>query len=342
VIAVLSIAASAQSASPAQNVPIPLRVVWSFAHDGIVRFCYDRSPAIIYFKYDLARKVTSIKKKEFNGDERIIGEFPGTRDERSLSCSQDGQTIAAVSAGDIQSLFLLRGSDTALYRISGYWPFSNPGVYSLLAPDGKTIRLPKGLTLVAGTDLLGDMRVFPDSEYTVFFMDDYAYQNGESSAFKSSIYKIRYADGEWKRLQEIKVPIEFGVNEVARCGDHDVASLVGADSLGSMVLDEASAGKQDWLARIGARKLFRKYVDPRTITGGYGACAFPLATRSSRGAIAVGLARFDAHGLQIFSLPSPETRLVDDVFFSKDGCYALIQVAGPEVQLLQVESERCQ
>jgi hypothetical protein len=335
--AALSMTALAQGTSSAKNAPIPLRVVWSFAHDGIVRFCYDQSPAIIYFKYDLARKITSIKKKELNGDERVIAEFPGTRDEISLSCSQDGQTVAATGNAEQKSIFLMRGTSTALYTVPS-WVLANVSDYSLLAADGNTIRLPKEPTLVAGTDLLRDMKVFPDSEYAVFFMDDYAYQNG-----KGSIYKIRYVDGEWKRLQEIKVPAAFAVNEVARCGGHDVASLVGVDSSSAMVLDETLAAKQDWLARIGARKLFRKYDYPMRITASNGACAFPLLRRPSHGPTAVGLARFDANGLQIFSFPYPEARLVDDnVYFSKDGCYALIQVAGPEVQLLHVESQRCQ
>jgi hypothetical protein len=337
VVAAVSMAAPAQAASPAPNAPIPLRVVWSFAHDGLVRFCYDQSPAVIYFEYDRTRKVTSIRKKELNGDERVIAEFPGTRDEISLSCSQDGQTIAATGDAEQKSIFLMHGASTALYTVP-VWVLANVGDYSLLAPDGKTIRLPKGVTRVAGTDLLRDMKVFPEVEDAVFLMDDYAYVDGESS-----VHKYGYVEGDWKQLREIKRSPDFGLREVVRCGSHDVASLVGDDSYSAMVLDEAFSLKQDWLARIGARNLFRKYEVPPRITGyDNGACTFPLLRRSSRQPTVVGLARMDANGLQLFSLPVSEVPLGDDhVYFNKDGCYALMDV-GQEIQLLHAELPRCQ
>jgi hypothetical protein len=165
-----------------------------------------------------------------------------------------------------------------------------------------------------------------------FFHGSYAYSDVDRST-----NKYDYVDGEWKVQQKIALPLDFGLSEVVRCGDHDVATLVGFDSSRFEVLDEVPASKHDWLERIGVRKLFRKYSEPISITGSYGSCAFPLRRRANLQAN--GLARFDASGLQLFSFPdrgvSPGG---DEIIFSKDGCYVLI----PGTHLLAVQSPRCQ
>lgn len=329
------------SASAANEAPTKLSMVWSFAHQGLVYPCYDQTFAIIYFKYDAARKVSSIWKKELNGEEHVVAEFPGVREERSLSCSQDGQTISAFATADIKMteslLLLFRGKDSARYR-SGYWSLTRSGVYSLMAPDGMSIALAKEMTLVAGKDLLQEMNIFPDKVGGIFFMDGYVYEDRDNV-----IHKYLAVDGEWKEQgQPIWHPQDFTPNEIARCGDHELTSLIGFDSTRFMVLGDTPRGKHDWLARIGVRNLFRKYIEPVTLTNSYGACVFPLLRRHTLKTL-VGLARIDEHGLRTFSLPYGEASLLnDDVFFSKDGCYALIQLVGSEVQLLHVESQQCQ
>jgi hypothetical protein len=320
------------SAAVANDVPTGLSTVWSIDHLGIARFCYDKIPAVIYPRYDVARKMTSIVKRELNGEEHIIGEFPGAPDARSLSCSQDGQTIVDLGGDDQKSLFIAKGTQTSVYLIPHFWAFSNMGLYSLISPDGKSITLPEMPTLVAGPDLLKEMIVFPDVGHEIFFMEGYAYSDVDRST-----NRYGYVGGEWKVQQKIALPRNFGLSEVLRCGDHDVATLVGFDSSRFEVLDEVPASKHDWLERIGVRKLFRKYSEPISITGSYGSCAFPLRRRANLQAN--GLARFDASGLQLFSFPdrgvSPGG---DEIIFSKDGCYVLI----PGTHLLAVQSPRCQ
>jgi hypothetical protein len=117
-----------------------------------------------------------------------------------------------------------------------------------------------------------------------------------------------------------------------------VATLVGFDSSRFEVLNEAPASKPDWLERIGARKLFRKYSAPIVITGNYGACAFPLRGRANLPAD--GVARLDATGLQLFSIADPEVAIGrDEIIFSKDGCYVMLP-ASPATRLLAVQSSR--
>jgi hypothetical protein len=334
-------AALSGSAAVADDVPIGLKTVWGFDQLGIARFCYDKTPAVIYPKYDVARKMTSIVKRELDGDEHVVGEFPGSPDPRSLSCSQDGQTIVALGTigAELQaSLFLSQGTRTSIYLFPSSWLFSNVGLYSLLSPDGTSITLPEQPGLVAGPDLLKDMTVFPnDKKHNVFFMDGYAYLDE-----KDDVYKYVHSDGNWKKQRAAKRPPEYNVSEVARCGDHDVATLIGTDSSRFTVFGEDLPPKQDWLERIGVRKLLRKHGNPESITGSYGACALPLRDRAAPQGAAHGLARFDANGLQLFAFPEREVWLGDDdVNFSKDGCYVLIRAA-PGTRLLAVQSPRCQ
>jgi hypothetical protein len=131
-LAAVVVAALSWNSSVASDVPISLRLVWGFSHAGIARFCYDKTPAVIYPKYDVVRKMTSILKRELDGQERVVGEFPGSPDPRSLSCSQDGQTIVALGGDHRESLFIAKGTQTSVYLIPHFWVFSNVGLYSLI------------------------------------------------------------------------------------------------------------------------------------------------------------------------------------------------------------------
>ncbi|WP_139024677.1 hypothetical protein [Bradyrhizobium sp. STM 3843] len=281
-------------------------------------------------------------KRELNGEERILGEFPGSPNERSLSCSQDGQTIAALDAQN-STLFLMRGAETALYRFSRFWAFSNVGRYSFLSPDGKSITLAETPSLISGANLLRDITIFPNGTSNVFFMNDYLYVD-----LQEGMQKYAAADGGWaERVAKFKRPTGFDASEIIRCGGHDVVSLVGSESSRYMVIADVP-GSQDWLGQTGIRKLFRKHNTPVLISGGYGTCGFPLLDHKRWNAT-IGLASLDASGVQTYSLPYPEIRLInDDISFSKDGCFVLIQgfwlgQQGPDnTHLLAVQSQRCQ
>ena len=340
-LAIIAVLGAVSNVSMAAETRIGLGIVWSASLPGVPRLCYDKVPAVIYMKYDLARKTTSIMKRELSGDEHLLGEFPGSPDPRSLSCSQDGSVIAAMD-GYSQTLFLLRDSEAALYRLSQFWPFSNAGRYSFLAPDGKSITLSEKPDLISGPDLLHDMKIFPDKRSTVFFMNDYLYVNDVTGINKlTDVEGGRPAQG-----QRFKRPPGFEANEIVRCGDRDVASLVGTESSRYLVLDNAPPRK-DWLEQIGVRKLFRKYHAPFLISGDYGTCGFPLLDHA-RPNYTIALASFDANGVQTFSLPYPEIRLINDnVSFGKNGCIALIQgfwstqQGDDNTHLLAIQSQRC-
>ncbi|WP_315756140.1 MULTISPECIES: hypothetical protein [unclassified Bradyrhizobium] len=292
-------------------------------------------------EYDPARKTTSIFKSTLRGEEKLLAEVPGNADVRSLSCSQDGRTIVAYDS-DPPMLFLLRDSQLATYRLSGYRPFARAGLYSFLSPDGQSIKLPEKPVLVSGPDLMADISVFPDEQHSVFFMEGHVYVDDAIG-----IQKYVPADGGWTKAgHEIKLPKDFSSTEIVRCGDHEVASLVGVETSRYMVLGDRSS-PQDWLADIGVRRLFRRYNEPFLISGDYGTCAFPLLDRK-HWHTTLGIARIERAGVRTFSLPYPEFRIANDnLSFSKDGCYLLLQgtwsggVVPGNTHLLAVQSPEC-
>jgi hypothetical protein len=97
----------------AADAPLRLRTVWGMPNHGIVRFCYrpEERPAVIYFRYYPEDKRTAIVKRDVSADEQVLAEFPGRGNERSLSCSDDGETIAAFD-NDERVLLIRRGADT--------------------------------------------------------------------------------------------------------------------------------------------------------------------------------------------------------------------------------------
>lgn len=269
-IAAIAVIASLSDSRAASDTPIGSSIVWSASLPGIPRLCDDGTPAIIYMKYDLARKTSSVLKHELNGEEHLLGEFSGSPDPRSLSCSQDGQTIVAL--GDERSwLFVMHRTETALYRLARSWPFSNAGRHSFLAPDGKSLVLGGQATLMSGPDILRDIEVVPDEHYNIFFTESDRYVDRDKA-----IYKYRSVDGHpLQQIKTFKLPPGFDASEIIKCGDHDVASLVGVDSSRYMVLED-TVRRQDWLEQVGVRKLFRQYNEPFLISGGFGVCGFPL------------------------------------------------------------------
>jgi hypothetical protein len=318
-----------------------LSLLWSSSLPGIPQFCSGAEPAVVYMEYEPARQSTSIFKSNLRGEEHRLAVVSGNADVRSLSCSQDGRTIAAYDSYQ-PMLFLLRDEQLATYRLSRSEPFTRAGLYSFLSPDGHSIKLLEKPVLVSGPDIMADISVFPDEHHNLFFMEGYVYV-----ANANTIRKYVRTGETWANDgREIRLPKDFGPTEIVRCGDHEVASLVGVETSRYMVLGEP-AGSRDWLTQIGVRKLLRTYNEPFLIAGDYGVCAFPLLDHR-RWHTTLGIARIDRSGVRTFSLPYPEFQIANDnLSFSKDGCYLLLQgtwlggEAPGNTHLLAVQSPEC-
>jgi hypothetical protein len=327
-----------------------LQTIWDLPHYGEARFCYGANPAVIFFRYDRAANKTSIVKKELNGDEHTIAEFPKNRDERSLSCSEDGMTVAALSDemdDKGAELFIVRGGQISHYRYSQYYPVAIAGIRSLLSSDGRNIALREVPKLVSGPDLLREMRVFVNPEgHNVFFEGNVAYLDQDKM-----IEKYSYEQHQWKRQTVFVKPPKFGAYEIARCGDRDIATLSDDETVRVRILDQREPSRNDWLERTGVRKILRNYLKPTVVTASYRYCAFPVY--GADGVKVEGLVRFDGRKLQRFSFADPNVALANRyVAFSKDGCYALIAmvtwvpprsqlVYPPQIRLLGASSQQC-
>jgi len=320
-----------------------LVTIWEFPHHGIARFCYDKDPAVIYLKYDRFQHLTSIIKKDLSGAESSMGSFPGFPDERSLSCSDDGGTVAALE-GFRNILFISKGKERAWYEFSKYFAYSVIGVNSLLSPDGRTINLPEMPQLIGGSDILREMQVLIFDREQVFSTDASLYLDGNGK-----ITQLNY--NRLNRENSFEKDDGFYIRELAACGGHHIATLSDDDTFRFRDLD-VPVNSPDWLDGIGAKKLMRSYSD-QIIYGRYGICAFPLIESDARMFKVEKMARLDGTGLKIFSFAESNTVLAsDEVSFSKDGCYALIQrfsevwepvqfTMPQQVRLLGVESDQC-
>jgi hypothetical protein len=340
-----AVIASPASADPSADGS--LVTIWEFPHQGFARFCYDKDPAVIYFRYDRFQRMTSIIKKALNGAESSIGSFPGGPDERSLSCSDDGRTVAVLD-GLKSILFVSKDKDRASYKFSKWYPYSVSGVNSLLSQDGESMNLPEMPALIDGPDVLNKMKVFiSDSTYRKFLSNESVFIDEGSKITES-----KYDGNTWIQKNDIKKKNDFYINELTRCDNHYIASLGNDDGEIEFQDLSAPANGPDWLNDTGVRKIMRSYSD-KTIYGRYGICAFPLVAPDARMLKTEKLAGLDAAGLKTFSLAEPDIVLAwDEVSFSKDGCYALIrrfsEVREPigftlpqQVRLLGVQSEQC-
>ncbi|WP_127076770.1 hypothetical protein [Rhodomicrobium lacus] len=329
-----------------------LVTIWEFPHRGIARFCYDKEPAVIYFKYDISQRLTSIMKKDLNGAETSIGSFPEGPDERSLSCSDDGRTVAALNVSE-SILFVSKDKERASYKIPKHLPYSVSGVNSLLSPDGESMILPEMPALIDGPDVLKEMKVFiSGNTYREFLSNDYVFiDEGDK------ITELQYDGNTWIKKKYINKKIDFYTNEIAKCDNHYIASLGNDDGeLGFVDLSTPTDGR-DWLNDAGVQIIMRLY-SKKTIYGRYGICAFTLLKSDARIFKPERLARVDATGLKTFSFSEPDIVFAwEEVSFSKDGCYALIQrfsevrerfdftafdfTQPQHVRLLGVKSEQC-
>lgn len=298
---------------------LPARVAAAFDFDGNIRFCYDRAPEIIYFRYDTPNDRTLVEARSIDGVARTVFEFPGVGDQRSLSCSVDGSTIAALSVPQ-DHLYIFKASQLSAYKIVHWRPYSVGGEFSLLSPDGSVISALDEPTLISGPDALAQMQFLKvQISQRVFFDGGYAYIDEDRTI---DIY--RYTDG-WNRLRSITKPAGFDVRDIVRCGSHLVASLADDDNARFLAFDEQGTVSADWLSRIGFKALLRAFDDLVEIHGGYGRCAFPLSPKRDVRHLLSGIATFDDRGMLRFAIEGPPLALSQyAIRLSKDGCYALL------------------
>lgn len=235
------------SSAPASVQSMPTSVEITFELNAKVRFCYDKDPEIIYFRHDASSNRTIVEARSLDNRTRALFDFPGLANPRSLSCSIDGSTIAALS-GDNGHLYIFQSSQLSAYEIQRPTLDNVKGFYSLLSPDGKMIGLYGDPVHRSGADAIANMKVFKVARGdSVFFDEDAAYVDEEHE-----IARYQYLDGGWGRQGSISKPLDYSVIEVSRCGNRLVASLSDDEHLGLLDPEKREAGRDDWLKRMGS------------------------------------------------------------------------------------------
>lgn len=297
------------------------QIVWSLDHEGLGRFCYDSNPAVIYFKYDVPTKTTSIRSASLDGTEKIVATFPGAPDERSLSCSDDGQTIAALNADKTQ-LYIIKSGIVSTYTFYQPLLYSVAGLYSVLGGNGNILSVPGKPEHGAGPDFLKQLDFFKstDTERT-FIVNNDIYVVGEKR-----IFVYNRIGQSWVKHGVTELPAGFGVNEILKCGSRIVASTSNDEIVRHFTIRRSSLAS-DWLSKIGLFRLLRNFSDKVIITGGYGRCAFPLLDRGSIQYLMEGLAFISDDDIKVVAVSGPKVAMSsDEIRLSKDGCYALVRL----------------
>jgi hypothetical protein len=302
--------------------PPIVKTIWTIDYSGEARFCYGSEISIIYLVYDEVAAKTSIVRKGLDGRVDSVGEFPGSPSSRSLSCSDDGKTIAALD-GENRFLYLSRAGRHSLYQLSRYWAYGFPGIHPLLSPDGDSIVLPEAPQHISGDDLLAEMKIFliKDARSVFFIGSDVLAESGDA------MVRYGYVDRDWKATTSIQKPADFDVSEIAACGSHVVASLSDDETAKFLLLNEAAPMQDDWLTKIGIRKLFKRYRTTLTIMSSFGRCAFPLYPVDRAPWLGRGFVTFDDGGMQEYSFPAPIVAITDrEILLSRDSCFALVHL----------------
>ena len=316
---VLVVFATCCCSATAKDRPLSASAASTFDLQGKVRFCYDRDLEIIYFKNEVSGR-TVVEARSIDGHTRTIFELARPGDQRSLSCSSDGSTIAALDNAQ-DHLYIYRSSQISIYRFDRSLLDSAAGQYSLLSRDGASISVPGDPIHVSGPDVLKQMQFLKTER------GEHAFFEGGSAYVDRSrhIDLYQYSGESWRKLKSISKPSGFYVQEIARCGNHVVASLSDDSVFRFKALDEDLAERDDWLNRVGFRKLLKEFNNLMVVNGGYERCAFPLLRKRDVRKVLLGIVTFDDENIQRFAIKGSSLAMSDDeVRLSKDGCYALL------------------
>jgi hypothetical protein len=312
------IVGSISHAAPEASGRREAKIVWSLDHQGLGKFCYDRNHEIIYFKYDQSTNTTSIRSATLDGNERVIARFTGPPDERSLSCSDDGATIAAFNA-DQTALYIVRSGRLSAYSFDRPLLYSVHGLHSLLGGNGNIIALPSMPHHFFGPDIIGDFTLFLH-KYTE---ESYIVNNTVYVSDENRIFAYDLIDQIWVKRNAATLSAGFAANEISDCDGHIIVSSSNDEISKYYVLGRSDG---DLINKLGITKLLRTFSNPVRITGGYGHCVFPLISRADIiRRIIVAIAVVGRDNVEMVFIPPPTTSLGgEDIRLTKDGCYALL------------------
>ena len=299
--------------------------------NGDVVLCYDKDPAFVFAPTD-SHTTSSIKLVSFDGAQKEILKVAGGVLPDSLSCSDDGKTIAFVrknEASQDYGLFIIKEGVVSEYRLS-FWADEYPieGTRSLLSEDGHGIALPGNPSHVGGPDVIGDMSLFVYENGKPFFVN-----NGMLFDHGKALESLSFDGKAWQRTFIIEKDPSVFLEQAGLCLDRTIA-LATADEAEKpgKLYDLTSGGfqKPAWLdsSHLVARAM--RFGSGLVAASGYNRCLYLVERWATKHFDLKGLAAVERAGVSVFAVPKglsgngEETTLASRrIGLTKDGCYVL-------------------
>lgn len=202
--------------------------------------CYTDNPSFIFALGNLDG-INSIRFVPFDGPPTDLFGFSGKIVSPTLSCSDDGKTIAFVRKGAGNTdydLIIIKSGVPSLYRL-GHWTTFFPivGTTSLLSEDGDAIALPANPEHISGPDIIRSMRLFVYDGKAFFSNGSIIHDSG------MAIEQLSFEDGQWARHAVIDKNPSLFVEQAGYCFGHTIAVVQVDESNESARLYDITHGK---------------------------------------------------------------------------------------------------
>lgn len=297
--------------------------------------CYSDLPALIFVRP--SKDISTIVLMRLDGTEQELLRIDGILAASSLSCSDDGLTIAVLRENPPRSvdLFLFRSGRLSQYRLDR-WPISPiRGKASLLSADAQSIALPARPILVSGPDVVAEMNLFVYADGNVFFVGSKLLHDRNAT-----IEMFAKASAGWQLEASITKDRSKYINEVGHCFGHMLA-VVADERTERNDLYDLSGGKlekPDWVETVGFGNMIRSAGSIDAAISDFGRCALAITRPRANTDAGAPLRQFsiiDSNGLSAYRLvvKSAVTPSTHRIGLTKDGCHAIATafVSAPQI-----------
>jgi hypothetical protein len=298
---------------------------------GDAVLCYDKDPAFV-FASTSSSTTSSIKLILFDGRQEEIVSINGGILPDSLSCSDDGRTIAFVrEKGSSQDfgLFIIKDGAISEYNFKN-WADEYPieGTRSLLSEDGRGIALPGSPSHVSGPDIIRQMHLFVYENGKPFFVNDaLLFDRG------TTLESLSFDGSMWKRMFIVEKDPSLFLEQAGLCFDRLIAlaSADEADKPGKIFdLTSGKFQKPDWpdASQVIART---KQLGNALVAGAsYNRCFYVVEKWVTNHFDLKALAVIEHGSASVFIVPNDLTGNREGttlasrrIGITKDGCYVL-------------------
>jgi len=301
---------------------------------GDAVFCYDVRPAFV-FALTGVDGPHGILLVPFDGEATEIFNISGKILAGTLSCSDDGQTIAFVRENgetDGFDLFIVKSGIASQYHLSA-WSSAFPieGTTSLLSEDGAGIALPAKPIHVAGPDVIQKMHSFIYDGKPYFSNGSLIYDHGRF------IQGFSFTGDFWKTHFSISKDPLFFIQQAGYCFGHTIAvgqieeSEDDLEQLYDLTHGRLEKVRLGGFSDLLSRAKRMKLGSLLTSASRYDKCIYAFANWESTKYDLKGFAIVERNGAHFYRIQENLTNDGDEITLAnfrigvtKDGCAALV------------------